>query len=105
MPKFYARRRLGFLAAFTGLIASAGLLNGPAASAALPTPVSAATARTYLASLTVASEDRTGYDRDLFPHWITRSHRERGSSTWSGNHGGPVTACRLWLNVELASTH
>lgn len=27
MPKFYARRRLGFLAAFTGLIASAGLLN------------------------------------------------------------------------------
>lgn len=73
MPKFYARRRLGFLAAFTGLIASAGLLNGPAASAALPTPVSAATARTYLSSLTVATEDRTGYDRDLFPHWITQS--------------------------------
>ncbi|WP_328560215.1 HNH endonuclease family protein [Streptomyces coelicoflavus] len=73
MPKFYARRRLGFLAAFTGLIASAGLLNGPAASAALPTPVSAATARSYLSSLTVATEDRTGYDRDLFPHWITQS--------------------------------
>ncbi|WP_198539508.1 HNH endonuclease family protein [Streptomyces graminilatus] len=49
------------------------MLNGPAASAALPTPVSAATARTYLASLTVAAEDRTGYNRDLFPTWSTIS--------------------------------
>lgn len=73
MPKVYARRRLGVLAALTGLIASVGLLNGPTASAALPTPVSAATARSYLASLTVATEDRTGYSRDLFPHWITIS--------------------------------
>ncbi|MFD8384023.1 HNH endonuclease family protein [Streptomyces sp. NPDC059679] len=70
---FYARRRLSVLAAATGLMALAGLFNGPAAQAALPTPVSAATARTYLASLTVATEDRTGYDRDLFPHWITQS--------------------------------
>ncbi|MFD3835282.1 HNH endonuclease family protein [Streptomyces sp. NPDC058642] len=73
MAKFYARRRLSILAALTGLIASAGLFNGPTASAALPTPVSAATARTYLASLTVATEDRTGYSRDLFNHWITIS--------------------------------
>ena len=73
MAKFYARRRLSILAALTGLIASVGLFNGPTASAALPTPVSAATARTYLASLTVATEDRTGYNRDLFPHWITQS--------------------------------
>ncbi|WP_077795983.1 HNH endonuclease family protein [Streptomyces sp. JHA26] len=73
MPRFYARRRLAVLTALTGLIASAGLFNGPAASAALPTPVSAATARSYLASLTVATENRTGYDRDLFPHWITQS--------------------------------
>ncbi|MBW8736485.1 HNH endonuclease family protein [Streptomyces turgidiscabies] len=73
MPKFYARRRLSILAAFTGLIASVGLFNGPTASAALPTPVSAATARTYLASLTVKTENRTGYNRDLFPTWITIS--------------------------------
>ncbi|WP_405873318.1 MULTISPECIES: HNH endonuclease family protein [unclassified Streptomyces] len=73
MPKFYARRRLSILATLTGLIASVGLFNGPTASAALPTPVSAATARTYLASLTVATENRTGYDRDLFPTWITIS--------------------------------
>ncbi|MET8566990.1 HNH endonuclease family protein [Streptomyces sp. NPDC004783] len=73
MPKFYARRRLAALAAFTGLIASVGLVNGPTASAALPTPVSATTARSYLASLTVATENRTGYNRDLFPHWITQS--------------------------------
>ena len=73
MPKVYARRRLSVLAAFTGLIASVGLLNGPTASAALPTPVSAATARSYLASLTVATENRTGYNRDLFPTWITIS--------------------------------
>ncbi|GAB2790047.1 HNH endonuclease family protein [Streptomyces chlorus] len=73
MPKFYARRRLSIVAALTGLIASAGMLNGPSASAALPTPVSASTARTYLASLTVSTESRTGYNRDLFPHWITIS--------------------------------
>ncbi|WP_327716832.1 HNH endonuclease family protein [Streptomyces sp. NBC_00490] len=73
MAKFYARRRLSILAALTGLIASVGLFNGPTASAALPTPVSAATARTYLASLTVATENRTGYNRDLFPTWITIS--------------------------------
>ncbi|MET7731410.1 HNH endonuclease family protein [Streptomyces sp. NPDC005402] len=73
MPKFYARRRLSILGALTALIASVAVLNGPTASAALPTPVSAATARTYLASLTVATENRTGYDRDLFPTWIAIS--------------------------------
>ncbi|MFI6204863.1 HNH endonuclease family protein [Streptomyces sp. NPDC051041] len=73
MPKFYARRRVSILAALTGFMASVALFNGPSAAAALPTPVSAATARGYLASLTVAAEDRTGYDRDLFPHWITQS--------------------------------
>ncbi|GAA5058229.1 HNH endonuclease family protein [Streptomyces similanensis] len=72
-PMFYARRRLATFAALLGLTASIALLDSPAASAALPTPVSAATARTYLASLTVAAENRTGYDRDLFPHWITIS--------------------------------
>ncbi|TEB18769.1 hypothetical protein FA13DRAFT_1762511 [Coprinellus micaceus] len=41
---------------------------------ALPTPVSAATARTYLASLTVAAESNSpAYNRDLFNHWITIS--------------------------------
>ncbi|CAM5591109.1 hypothetical protein SALBM217S_04406 [Streptomyces griseoloalbus] len=73
MSKFYARRRLSIAAALTGLIASVGLFNAPAASAALPTPVSAATARSYLATLDVRTESRTGYDRDLFPHWITQS--------------------------------
>jgi hypothetical protein len=71
--KVYARRRLSILAALTGLIASVALFNSPAASAALPTPVSASTARSYLSSLTVAAENRTGYDRDLFPTWITIS--------------------------------
>src|SRR3954463_7369087 len=72
-PGVYARRYLGLLAALTSLFATLGTLNGPAAQAALPTPVSAATARSYLASLKVAAENRTGYDRDLFPHWITIS--------------------------------
>ncbi|MBW8703790.1 hypothetical protein MBT84_29765 [Streptomyces sp. MBT84] len=73
MRKVYARRHLSIVAALTGLIASVGLFNGPTASAALPTPVSAATARSYLSSLTVATENRTGYNRDLFPTWITIS--------------------------------
>ncbi|MFI9804924.1 HNH endonuclease family protein [Streptomyces sp. NPDC052301] len=73
MSRVYARRRLSILAALTGLIASAGLFNGPTASAALPTPVSGATARSYLSQLTVATENRTGYQRSLFPTWITIS--------------------------------
>jgi hypothetical protein len=40
----------------------------------LPTPVSVATARTYLGQLTVAAENNSpAYDRDLFKHWITIS--------------------------------
>ncbi|WP_432137678.1 MULTISPECIES: HNH endonuclease family protein [unclassified Streptomyces] len=73
MSRFYARRRLSILAALTGLLASLALFDPPTASATLPTPVSATTARGYLASLTVAAENRTGYSRDLFPHWITVS--------------------------------
>ncbi|MFJ4683039.1 HNH endonuclease family protein [Streptomyces sp. NPDC091377] len=73
MPRFYARRRFSLAAAVTALISGAALFNAPHAAAALPTPVSAATARGYLAQLTVATENRTGYDRDLFPHWITQS--------------------------------
>ncbi|HZF88702.1 HNH endonuclease family protein [Streptomyces sp.] len=73
MPRFYARRQFGMVTAFSALLASVALFSAPSASAALPTPVSATTARTYLASLPVATEDRTGYSRDLFPHWITQS--------------------------------
>ncbi|MET9102523.1 HNH endonuclease family protein [Streptomyces antibioticus] len=73
MAKFYARRQLSILAALSGLIASVALFDAPTASAALPTPVSAATARSYLSQLTVATENRTGYNRDLFNHWITIS--------------------------------
>ncbi|MEW2624557.1 HNH endonuclease family protein [Streptomyces sp. NPDC048106] len=71
MPKFYARRRLSILAGLTGMVATAALFNSPSASAALPTPIAASTARTYLSQLTVAAEDRTGYSRDKFPTWIT----------------------------------
>ena len=40
----------------------------------LPTPVSVATARTYLSQLTVEAESNSpAYDRDLFNHWITIS--------------------------------
>ncbi|KIM37506.1 hypothetical protein M413DRAFT_275871 [Hebeloma cylindrosporum] len=41
---------------------------------ALPTPVSGATARSYLASLKVEAESNSpAYNRDLFKHWITIS--------------------------------
>ncbi|GAA3876019.1 HNH endonuclease family protein [Streptomyces sedi] len=68
-PRVYARRKLSLLAALTGLISLAALFHGPSAQAALPEPIAASTARTYLSQLTVETEDRTGYDRDLFPHW------------------------------------
>ncbi|MER8047388.1 HNH endonuclease family protein [Streptomyces sp. NPDC094032] len=67
-------RRIGVAAASAALAATGLLATAPAAQAAPPTPVSAATARTYLAALTVqAAGSTTGYSRDLFPHWITQS--------------------------------
>ncbi|MER5207966.1 HNH endonuclease family protein [Streptomyces sp. NPDC002825] len=67
-------RRLAVLATSAALTVTGLLATAPAAQAAMPTPVSAATARTYLAALTVKAEgSTTGYSRDLFPHWITQS--------------------------------
>ncbi|MFF2525813.1 HNH endonuclease family protein [Streptomyces liangshanensis] len=76
MSGVYARRirRAAVLAVSGALAAAATLLTAPTAQAALPTPVSAATARTYLTQLTVKAEgSSSGYSRDLFPHWITQS--------------------------------
>ena len=56
------RALLLFLAAALG----AGLGLAPAASAATITT----SLRTGVANLPVATEIRTGYDRDLFPHWV-----------------------------------
>ncbi|MGW4805234.1 HNH endonuclease family protein [Kitasatospora sp. NPDC004272] len=61
------------MAATSVLAAGAVTASTGTAQAALPTPVSAATARGYLGQLAVKTENRTGYSRDLFPHWITIS--------------------------------
>lgn len=61
------------LAAATGAIA-APANNEVLRRGNLPTPVSAATARSYLSSITVEAESNSpAYNRDLFPHWITIS--------------------------------
>ncbi|MDT3397108.1 HNH endonuclease family protein [Streptomyces sp. B1866] len=70
--RVYARHAsvVGGLAALLGTV----VLSGPSAQASPPTPPSASTARSYLASLAVRAEGSlTGYSRDLFPHWITQS--------------------------------
>ncbi|MGW7593089.1 HNH endonuclease family protein [Streptomyces rubiginosohelvolus] len=73
MPGVYARR-LSVVAATAALAATSALFTAPSAQAAMPTPVSAATARTYLGQLTVGAEgSSSGYSRDKFPHWITQS--------------------------------
>lgn len=58
---------------FVASLALAGVaLAAPLQGRALPTPVSAATARTYLAALTVAVDSNSpAYSRDLFPTWDT----------------------------------
>ncbi|MFE9500381.1 HNH endonuclease family protein [Streptomyces collinus] len=68
-----AHRKLGVVAAASSLLGIVGLLDAPSASATLPAPVSASKARTYLSSLIVAAEDRTGYKRGLFRTWTTAS--------------------------------
>ncbi|MER5772428.1 HNH endonuclease family protein [Streptomyces sp. NPDC001985] len=69
-----ATRRVTALAATAALAVTGLLATAPAAQAAPPTPVSAATARAYLAQLTVRAEgSSSGYSRDKFPHWSTQS--------------------------------
>ncbi|MFC8227100.1 HNH endonuclease family protein [Streptomyces sp. NPDC057287] len=73
MSGIYARR-IAVVAASAALAATTGLLTAPTAQAAMPTPVSASTARSYLTALTVSTEgSSSGYSRDKFPHWITQS--------------------------------
>ncbi|MER7553235.1 MULTISPECIES: HNH endonuclease family protein [Streptomyces] len=73
MSGVYARR-LSVVAATAAIAATSALFTAPSAQAAMPTPVSAATARTYLSQLTVGAEgSSSGYSRDKFPHWITQS--------------------------------
>ncbi|MFZ3570791.1 HNH endonuclease family protein [Streptomyces sp. BH097] len=67
-------RRISIAGATVGATALALLLTTPSAQASPPTPVSAATARTYLGELTEKAEGSSdGYSRDKFPHWITQS--------------------------------
>ncbi|MYY06650.1 MULTISPECIES: HNH endonuclease family protein [unclassified Streptomyces] len=73
MSGIYARR-IAVLTASAALAATTGLLTAPSAQAAMPTPIAASTARTYLSQLTVQAEgSSSGYSRDKFPHWITQS--------------------------------
>jgi hypothetical protein len=57
-------RRSLALAAALGVAATL-LYASPASAATVSKPL-----RTMIADLPVATEIRTGYDRDLFPHWI-----------------------------------
>lgn len=76
MPSFYARHigRAGILASAVALASLTSLVNAPAALASPPTPISAAAARSYLATVTPAPEGSlSGYSRAQFPHWSTVS--------------------------------
>ncbi|MGW0363303.1 HNH endonuclease family protein [Streptomyces sp. NPDC002990] len=67
-------RRIGVLASAAALASLTSLVSAPAAQAAPPAPISAAAARSYLATVTPRAEgSSSGYSRDLFPHWSTVS--------------------------------
>ncbi|AJE87669.1 hypothetical protein SLNWT_7293 [Streptomyces albus] len=69
------KRARALAAAFTAAATTAlTLLATAPAEAALPTPIAASTARSYLSSMSATAEhSMSGYSRDLFPHWITVS--------------------------------
>src|SRR3712207_762323 len=59
-------RTLGRLSlTLAAVVAATTVWAAPAQAATYSAPL-----RTAVASLTVATEVRTGYNRDLFPHWI-----------------------------------
>ncbi|KAL8290101.1 hypothetical protein RQP46_003040 [Phenoliferia psychrophenolica] len=89
---------------FSQILISIGLLQlasaaaiAPLSKRAIPTPVSAATARYYLKDMTVTPQgNEPPYDRDLFTHWITRdgqnvrvdSECRATSGTWYDEYTG-----------------
>ncbi|MFI0721285.1 HNH endonuclease family protein [Streptomyces sp. NPDC021224] len=74
MPANRLARRIAATAATAALAATALLAGSGSASAALPTPIAASTARSYLSGMTATAETHAStYDRDLFPTWITIS--------------------------------
>ncbi|MFF0343205.1 DUF1524 domain-containing protein [Kribbella sp. NPDC004875] len=67
-------RRITAFATTVAAAATAWALSAGPVLATPPTPPSASTAATELASLTVKTEGTTtGYSRDKFPHWINQS--------------------------------
>ena len=104
---FYARQRLCLMAAIVAALCAATLLVSPPAQASPPTPPSASTARSYLSSLTVATEHSTsGYSRDLFPHWISQGGncntrevvlKRDGTGVTTGNDCYPTSGS--WYSV------
>nr|WP_026217759.1 HNH endonuclease family protein [Embleya scabrispora] len=69
-----ALRRAATTVCIAGLVLAATATATAPAHAVPPTPISAATARSYLAGTTATAETHgDSYDRDLFPTWITIS--------------------------------
>ncbi|NUS14009.1 MAG: HNH endonuclease [Streptomyces sp.] len=74
MPAHPLSRRIAAAAGTAALAATALLAGSGSASAALPTPIAASTARSYLSAMTATAETHAStYDRSLFPTWITIS--------------------------------
>ncbi|WP_411105781.1 HNH endonuclease family protein [Streptomyces sp. cmx-4-9] len=91
MSTVYARR-IGVLASAAALASLTSLVNAPTAAASPPAPISAAAARSYLATVTPRAEGSTsGYSRDLFPHWSTVSGSCNTSETVLKRDGVNVT--------------
>lgn len=74
MPKTRLLRGICASAGAVVLAATILLTGSGTAQAALPTPIAASTARTYLSEMTATPETHAStYDRSLFPTWITIS--------------------------------
>ncbi|WNI14993.1 HNH endonuclease family protein [Actinacidiphila sp. ITFR-21] len=74
MPKARLLRGICATVGSVLLAATALLAGSGTAQAALPTPIAASTARSYLSAMTATAETHSStYDRDLFPTWITIS--------------------------------
>ncbi len=78
--------RLPTISAATAVLSAAFVLApavpAQASAAGLPTPITAAAARTALGALVVAApRPMTGYSRAKFPHWMSQSRKGSGCDT------------------------